>query len=416
MTHLKNTFLLAGALLGIGAAGCGDYTPTEETGEAPESVGVSSAELTASNCTQLTAVSVIANGNDGNVPANTLDDRMDTRWSQLGKGAWIDYDLGATKSVGGATIAWHSGNTRANTFTVNVSTDGINYTQVYSGRSSGTTSNAETYTFPSVSARRLRIYVNGNTLNDWASIAEARACAGTTTQPPPTTPPPTGSSVVWVGDFETNNLSQWSKTQMVSADRLALVASPLRQGRYAVKTTVKQGDDPINSSGNRNELVRMTREPAGSEYYYRWSTMFDSTFPSAKTWQLFTQWHHEGDSGSPPVEFYVYGEEIRLNIGGNPGTIVWRTPLVRGQWQDFIFHVKWSPNSSVGFVELYLNGKLVLPKRYIATQYSGQLNYLKVGLYRNDTISQTGIVYHDGWTMAGKLEDVLSPTTVFTAP
>jgi hypothetical protein len=44
------------------------------------------------------------------------------------------------------------------------------------------------------------------------------------------------------------------------------------------------------------------------------------------------------------------------------------------------------------------------------------LNYLKVGLYRNDTISQVGIVYHDGWTMARKLEDVLSPTAVLTAP
>ena len=66
--------------------------------------------------------------------------------------------------------------------------------------------------------------------------------------------------------------------------------------------------------------------------------------------------------------------------------------------------------------KLYLNGQLVLPKRYIATQFSGMLNYLKVGLYRNDTISQTGIVYHDGWMMARKLEDVLSPTAVLSAP
>ncbi|WP_163997155.1 heparin lyase I family protein [Pyxidicoccus caerfyrddinensis] len=413
---MKKTFLLVGTLLGIAGAGCGAYEPTTETGEAPVGDGqaVAAEALTASNCTQLAATAVIASGNDGNLPANTLDDRLDTRWSNLGKGSWIDYDLGATKSVSGAAIAWHNGNTRANTFTVSVSPDGVTYTPVFSGKSTGTTAAAETYAFPAVSARRLRITVNGSTLNDWASIAEARACAAATTPPP--TPPPTGSSVVWVGDFETGSRSQWSSTQMVSADRLALVASPLRQGRYALKATVKQGDDPINASGNRNELVRMTREPVGSEYYYRWSTMFDSTYPSAKTWQLFAQWHHDGNSGSPPVEFTVYGEEIRLNIGGNPGVIVWRTPLVRGQWMDFIFHVKWSPDSSVGFVELYLNGKVVLPKRNIATQYSGMLNYLKVGLYRNDTISQVGIVYHDGWTMARKLEDVLSPTAVLTAP
>ena len=404
---MKKILLLVGTLL----AGCGAYEPGTEAGEAPETWGPQAADLTATNCTQLTATSVLASGNDGNVQTNTMDDRLDTRWSNLGKGSWIDYDLGTTKTVGGITIAWHSGNTRANTFVVSVSPDGYTYTPVFSGQSTGTSTAAETYTFAATSARRVRITVNGNTLNDWASISEARACAGTAA-----TPPPTGASVVWVGDFESGNHSQWTRTQMVSGDRLALVASPRRQGSYAIKATVKQGDDPINSSGNRNELVKMTREAVGSEYYYRWSTMFDSTFPSVRTWQLFTQWHHEGSSGSPPVEFYVYGEEIRLNIGGSPGVIVWRTPLVRGQWQDFIFHVKWSPDSSVGFVELYLNGKLVVPKRFIATQFSGQLNYLKIGLYRSDTVAQPGIVYHDGWTMARKLEDVLSPTAVLRVP
>ncbi len=413
---MKKTVLLIGALLGLSGTGCGAYDSTE-TGEAPESLEAATAELTAAGCSQLMPTSVIAKGHDGNVPANTLDDRLDTRWSNLGVGSWIDYDLGAARGVGGLTVAWHSGTTRSSNFTVAVSPDGVTYTQVYSGKSSGTTAAAETYTFPAVSARRVRLTVNGNSLNEWASIAEVRACAGTIDMPPPPPPPPgTGASVVWVGDFETGTRSQWSSTQMVSADRLALVSSPLRQGRYALKATVRQGDDPINSSGNRNELVRMTREAAGSEYYYRWSTMFDSTFPSVKTWQLFTQWHHEGSSGSPPVEFYVYGEEIRLSVGGNPGTIVWRAPLVRGQWQDFIFHVKWSPNATVGFVELYLNGKLVLPKRHIATQYSGQLNYLKVGLYRSDTVAQTGIVYHDGWMMARSLQDVLNPTAVLSAP
>ncbi|XXF75655.1 heparin lyase I family protein [Myxococcaceae bacterium GXIMD 01537] len=409
---MKKTILLTETLLVLAGTACGNAgLPGSETEAvletaaegAPEAVEVAASALTASNCSQLTATSVLASGNDGNGPANTMDDRLDTRWSSLGKGQWIDYDLGSNKAVSGIAVAWHEGNKRANTFTLSVSPDGINYTQVYSGRSSGTTTAAETYTFPSVTTRRVRVTVQGNTLNDWASIAEARACAGTTTTPP-TTPPPTNT--VWRGDFETGDRSQWSGTQMVSPDRLQVVTSPVRQGRYAIKATVKQGDDPINSSGNRNELVRMTKEPVGSEYYYGWSTMFAPDYPSVKTWQLFAQWHHDGCCGSPPVEFTVSGDEMRLNIGGNPGTIVWRAPLVRGQWQDFVFHVKWSPDPKVGFVELYHNGKLVLPKRYIATQFSGMLNYLKVGLYRNDTISPVGVVYHDGWLMGRTLEDV----------
>ncbi len=393
---MKITLVLAGILLTLGGAGCG--TPdTKALEDSTRTFETTTAALTTQNCSQLTASSVIASGNDGNVPGNTLDDLLDTRWSNLGKGSWIDYDLGVERSVSGVAIAWHQGDTRINDFTVLVSTDGMSYTTVYTGKSSGTTAAAETYSFTARTARRLRVYVNGNNLNDWASIAEARVC-GTAI---------TSSTVVWRGDFETGDSSQWTRAQMVSADRLQVVSSPVRQGRYALKATVKQGDDPINASGNRNELVKTTREAVGSEYYYKWSTMFASDFPSVRTWQLFTQWHHEGGSGSPPVEFYVYGEEVRLNIGGDPGVIVWKAPLVRGQWQDFIFHVRWSPDASVGFVELYHNGQLVLPKRYIATQVPGMLNYLKVGLYRSDTVSQVGVVYHDGWIMGRSLSDVL---------
>ncbi len=393
---MKKLHFLTRALFVIVAAGCG--VPDASDMEGPHGTFQTAAtQLTVQSCSPLSALSMLASGNDGNVPQNTLDDRLDTRWSHFGKGSWIDYDLGSLRAISGAAIAWHLGDQRANTFTLSVSPDGYTYRTVYTGRSSGTTTAAETYSFAATAARRLRITVQGNTVNDWASIAEARACAA----------PATGASVVWRGDFETGDHTQWDRTQMVSSDRLAVVSSPVRQGRHALKATVRQGDDPINSSGNRNELVKMTREAVGSEYYYRWSTMFAPDFPSARTWQLFAQWHHEGCCGSPPVEFYVYGEEVRLNVGGDPGVIVWKAPLVRGQWQDFIFHVKWSPDARVGFVELYHNGQLVLPKRNIATMYSGMLNYLKVGLYRSDTVTRTGIVYHDGWTMARSLQDVL---------
>ncbi|MBM7114621.1 heparin lyase I family protein [Archangium primigenium] len=399
---MNKTSLLARFSLALALTACGGSDLSGTTDSQPTSTESEVAGLTVQNCTALTPLAVKASGDDGagSVAANSLDDRLDTRWSALGKGAWIDYDLGTSTSLKGAAIAWHQGHLRANTFTLSTSTDGSTYTPVYSGQSTGKTVEAETYTFTARTARYLRITVQGNTLNDWASIAEARGCRGST-----------ASTVVWRADYETGDRSQWDREQMVSSDRLQVTTSAgtlaPRQGRYALKATVRQGDNPINSSGNRNELVKMTNEPSGSEYYYRWSTMFDPTFPSVRTWQLFTQWHHSGNSGSPPVEFYVYGEEVRLNIGGDPGVIVWKTPLVRGKWHDFVFHVKWSAKASEGFVELYYNGALVLPKRYIATQFSGQVNYLKLGLYRSDTVTQTGIVYHDDWVMARTLEDVL---------
>ncbi|WP_372338337.1 polysaccharide lyase [Corallococcus llansteffanensis] len=215
------------------------------------------------------------------------------------------------------------------------------------------------------------------------------------------------AEIVWRGDFETGDRSQFSTTQMVSSDRLQVVTSPVAEGKYALKATVKQGDDPINSSGNRNELVYLSREKVGSEYWYRWKVMFPNDFPSVDAWQLFTQWHHDGCCGSPPVEFFVKGEVIRMTV--NDSGTVWSTPLKRGVWQEFVFHVKWSPDPSVGFVELWHNGKQVLAKKKAMTMYAGQSSYLKMGLYRDDSITPVGVVYHDGYIQATSREDVFPP-------
>jgi uncharacterized protein (TIGR03382 family) len=217
------------------------------------------------------------------------------------------------------------------------------------------------------------------------------------------------ASVIWKGDFETGNLSQWTRAQSVASDRLQVETDVVREGSYALKATVHQGDNPINASGNRNEVVYMTDEAPGSEYFYKWSTLFPEDYPSTNTWQLFAQWHQGGCCGSPPLEFYVVGEEMFMRVGGVNGQVLWQSPLVRGQWNDFVLHAKWSPDPRVGFVELYKNGELVVPKTMAATQFGGDRNYLKLGLYRNDTISQVGVVYHDGFAMGTSLEDVMPP-------
>ncbi|HJR84652.1 MAG TPA: LamG-like jellyroll fold domain-containing protein, partial [Nitrososphaeraceae archaeon] len=115
---------------------------------------------------------VSANGNDGNVPQNVLDSNLNTRWSNLGVGSWIQVDLGSTSTICSVDIAWYSGNQRTSNFVITVSTDGSLFSTVSTGTSSGTTLNSEKYTFSSTDARYIRVTVNGNTQNDWASITE----------------------------------------------------------------------------------------------------------------------------------------------------------------------------------------------------------------------------------------------------
>lgn len=200
---------------------------------------------------------------------------------------------------------------------------------------------------------------------------------------------------------------------MVSADRLEIVEAPVREGRYAIRALVRRYDNPIQASGNRNELFYNSQEPMGSEFYYRWSTMFDDSFPSHPSWAVFTQWHQSAlCCGSPPVEFYVRGEQIFLGIMDQP---VWSAPLRRGVWHDFVFHVRWADTPSVGFIELYYDGELVIPRRSAATNMPGQLNYLKQGLYRDEAIEPDGIVFHDAMIQATSLNDVM-PQAPVTPP
>lgn len=125
-------------------------------------------------CMNLEIVSVAAIGSDSdsNNPSNIIDNNLLTRWSNFGVGSWITMDLGSSKVICHVDIGWHQGDTRANDFTISVSTDGIVFKDIFSERSSGTTLSQEKYEFPDSVARYLRITVNGNSANNWASITE----------------------------------------------------------------------------------------------------------------------------------------------------------------------------------------------------------------------------------------------------
>jgi hypothetical protein len=117
---------------------------------------------------------VTASTHDGNVPGNTVDGSLSTRWSALGDGQWIQYDLGATKTVTSVKLAWFNGSSRVATFDVLVGPSSTGpWTAVATGRTStGTTTGLETHDVTDTSGRHVRIVGHGNTLNAWNSLTE----------------------------------------------------------------------------------------------------------------------------------------------------------------------------------------------------------------------------------------------------
>lgn len=116
---------------------------------------------------------VTASAHQGeHVAARTLDDNLLTRWSAEGNGQWILYDLGALRALASVEIAFPNGDTRNALFTLEVSQDGEQWTEVFEGQSNGKTSKPERFGFPTVTARFVRYTGWGNSDNAWNSISE----------------------------------------------------------------------------------------------------------------------------------------------------------------------------------------------------------------------------------------------------
>lgn len=108
----------------------------------------------------------------GYPPAATVDGKLSTGWAAQGDGQWLRADLRTPRTVSHLGVNWLRGNQGRMNFEIQVSSDGQNYTTVYSGQSSGTTTAEETYDFPDVSARYVRLLGHGNSVNNWNLVAE----------------------------------------------------------------------------------------------------------------------------------------------------------------------------------------------------------------------------------------------------
>ena len=138
---------------------------------------------------------VTASANDGNLPGNTVDNSLSSRWSANGDGQWIRYDLGTSRTVGYVRIAFYSGNLRQSRFDLQTSADAVSWSNALTGAlSSGTSTQEQTFDFSDRSARYVRYLGHGNTVNAWNSLTEVSIFAtsgGTSPTPTPgSTPTP----------------------------------------------------------------------------------------------------------------------------------------------------------------------------------------------------------------------------------
>ena len=154
--------------------GHGYFTGDKDSIAEPLLYIASESTLPEPECTgNLPISSATASGSEStHPPTHAIDNNFGTRWANPALGSSITADLGSTQNICSVDIAWYNGNARQYHFVIATSTNGIDFSNVFSGDSSGTTVSSEKYVFAPIDARYVRVTINGNTQNNAASIYE----------------------------------------------------------------------------------------------------------------------------------------------------------------------------------------------------------------------------------------------------
>jgi hypothetical protein len=260
------------------------------------------------------------------------------------------------------------------------------------------------------------------------------------------------AAVTFSGNWEngiTGN-GNWKYTQVVSNDRLQRVTSPVRQGTYSARVEVRPGDDPISSSGNRAEVLVMTKadgtaisetESSGTQYY-AFSFRLDSTWqaPAADAngaWAIVFQLHGPDVlAASPSVDVSV---QKKLAIGLHSGDLDSTTKSLRwksyplsdsslniGHWVDLVLKITFAKDFT-GSVTVWRRNEgqsafnqVLLVNNVPTLQYKSSLgsvgtHYWKHGFYCSKQTSITNILWLDGLVRGDTYDDVVNAAFGTTA-
>jgi len=172
-------------------------SPSASPVASPSASPVVSPSASPASITKITvpAANVSASTSDANVPANSVDGDFNTRWSGDGVGAYITFNLGASKTVSYVKLSFYNGASRTFTFDVQTSSDGNSFTTRLNNQVSALNANLQTFDFADVSATHVRIVGKGNSVNTWNSYTEVEVWGqgSPVTSPSPSPSPLPGS-------------------------------------------------------------------------------------------------------------------------------------------------------------------------------------------------------------------------------
>ena len=172
------------------------------------------------------------------------------------------------------------------------------------------------------------------------------------------------AQVLWKGDFETNDLSQWGSTLNLKTGQrtnITVVGSPVVEGAHAGQLVVHP-DDLWPNAHNRVELHQDgKRTGEGQTTFFSWYFQLPV---NVTVHEDIGYWETNGPNYQQTMAFYVDpmngATQIGFRTNRPAGKQHWIAPLTVGRWHQIAMEIFWTQNAANGKVTVYLDGALVV--------------------------------------------------------
>lgn len=222
--------------------------------------------------------------------------------------------------------------------------------------------------------------------------------------------PMLSADLFWRGDFETGDLTQWSR--VLNPVGVTLSRDHRVQGHYAARIAIQGKPEYLwknNPELNRVELQYRPdplRSAEGSDVYFGWSFMLPALF--ARSRHEFGYWE-SSPSYRQITRFNLSGTAISFQITGKQEPL-WKSPeaIAPKQWYDVAMHVHWSTDPEKGYVSVWFDGDLVVNKAPAQTLVPEDDHvFIQLGILRNlaDTVEE---IYIDNAFETSCIEEILT--------
>ena len=215
---------------------------------------------------------------------------------------------------------------------------------------------------------------------------------------------PLPGNLIFLGDFESGNLDNFS---MAGNHRNRIVTTPVRAGKYALRSMVDRYDDDVNFrceivAKQQNTRQNYMYQDIGKEYWYGLSTYLPKNFTIDNQPEIIFQFHSVPDVGepwlSPNVGMEILDNHYELGIlwdshyisskdksklDGQLNYPFGNVTADMGKWTDWVVNVKWDySKDGDGFLKIWKDGVLILDRKGPNCFNDAVGPFLRFGIYK----------------------------------